>query len=133
MLSPMAARQVRQRSAAAAQVAAEQRRRLYTKLIRITEQTLQQARRVRQVLAQLAALPGPRPSRPAAWERLGSHGEETPSKAYSRLQREMLDAEREVFRLARNSGRVPEEVLRAAQRDMDLEESLLARSDRDED
>ncbi|MEV6526372.1 Na+/H+ antiporter [Longispora sp. NPDC051575] len=62
-----------------------------------------------------------------AWERLGNSDGETPSQAYSRLRRQMLDAEREVFRIARDQGRVPEAVLRAAQRDMDLEESLLER------
>jgi CPA1 family monovalent cation:H+ antiporter len=62
-----------------------------------------------------------------AWERLGSRRRETPSEAYSRLRGAMLDAEREVFRRARDEGRIPEEVLRQAQRDMDLEESLLRR------
>ncbi len=62
-----------------------------------------------------------------AWEQLGNRELETPSEAYSRLRREMLDAERAVFRAARDSRRVPEDVLRAAQRDMDLEESLLKR------
>ena len=33
----------------------------------------------------------------AVWERLGGGGE-TPSRAYVRLRREMLEAEREVFR-----------------------------------
>ncbi len=64
-----------------------------------------------------------------AWERLGRTDRETPSLAYARLRREMLDAEREVFRVARDTGRIPEEVLRRAQRDMDLEESLLDRGD----
>jgi monovalent cation/hydrogen antiporter len=64
-----------------------------------------------------------------AWERLGRTDRETPSLAYARLRREMLDAEREVFRQARDTGRIPEEVLRRAQRDMDLEESLLDRGD----
>jgi CPA1 family monovalent cation:H+ antiporter len=64
-----------------------------------------------------------------AWERLGRADRETPSIAYARLRREMLDAEREVFRVARDTGRIPEEVLRRAQRDMDLEESLLERGD----
>ncbi|MBB5868028.1 CPA1 family monovalent cation:H+ antiporter [Allocatelliglobosispora scoriae] len=63
-----------------------------------------------------------------AWERLGG-GEETPSQAYVRLRFEMLDAEREVYRTARDSGRIPEEVLVRAQRDMDLEESMLERSE----
>jgi len=62
----------------------------------------------------------------AAWERLGGTAE-TPSRAYVRLRREMLDAEREVFRVARDEGRIPEETLVKAQRDMDLEESMLER------
>jgi CPA1 family monovalent cation:H+ antiporter len=64
-----------------------------------------------------------------AWERLGSQEQETPSAAYARLRREMIGAEREVFRVARDEGRIPEEVLVRAQRDLDLEESLLNRSD----
>jgi IS5 family transposase len=65
-------RQVRHRSEAAAQAAAEQRRQLYTRLIGITEQTLRQARRVRQVLAQVGGALGPRKTRPALSERLGA-------------------------------------------------------------
>jgi monovalent cation/hydrogen antiporter len=61
-----------------------------------------------------------------AWERLGG-GEETPSRAYVRLRREMLLAEREVFRRARDEGRIAEEVLVRAQREMDLEEASLER------
>jgi CPA1 family monovalent cation:H+ antiporter len=64
-----------------------------------------------------------------AWERLGRPDRETPSSAYARLRRQMLLAEREVFRRARDSGRIPEEVLRRAQRDMDLEESMLERGE----
>ncbi len=64
-----------------------------------------------------------------AWERLGSQEQETPSQAYGRLRRDMIDAEREVFRVARDEGRIPEEVLTRAQRDLDLEESMLNRSD----
>jgi monovalent cation/hydrogen antiporter len=62
-----------------------------------------------------------------AWERLGAAGAETPSRAYVRLRREMIEAEREVFRLARDEGRISEEVLRRAQHEMDLEESMLER------
>jgi len=65
-----------------------------------------------------------------AWERLGG-GTETPSQAYGRLRREMIGAEREVFRTARDEGRIAEEVLRRAQRDLDLEESLLQRTTED--
>jgi CPA1 family monovalent cation:H+ antiporter len=64
-----------------------------------------------------------------AWERLGNQQQETPSAAYGRLRREMIGAERRVFKLARNEGRIPEEVLTRAQRDLDLEESQLQRSD----
>jgi monovalent cation/hydrogen antiporter len=60
------------------------------------------------------------------WERLGG-GRETPSQAYVRLRRDMLRAEREVFREARDAGRIPEEVLVRAQRELDLEESMLER------
>ena len=64
----------------------------------------------------------------SAWERLGSQAQETPSAAYARLRREMIGAERKVFKIARNEGRIAEEVLVRAQRDLDLEESQLRRS-----
>jgi NhaP-type Na+/H+ or K+/H+ antiporter len=64
-----------------------------------------------------------------AWERLGNQARETPSAAYGRLRREMISAERHVFKVARNEGRIPEEVLTRAQRELDLEESQLNRSD----
>jgi monovalent cation/hydrogen antiporter len=64
-----------------------------------------------------------------AWERLGGRTRETPSEAYSRLRREMLLAERDVFRRARDSGRISDEVLRRVQRDLDLEESMLEREE----
>ncbi|HEY0001553.1 MAG TPA: cation:proton antiporter, partial [Actinoplanes sp.] len=64
-----------------------------------------------------------------AWERLGNQQQETPSAAYGRLRREMISAERHVFKIARNEGRIPEEVLTRAQRELDLEESQLRRSD----
>ncbi|UQU67044.1 Na+/H+ antiporter [Couchioplanes caeruleus] len=64
-----------------------------------------------------------------AWERLGNQEQETPSAAYGRLRREMITAERHVFKIARNEGRIPEEVLNRAQRELDLEESQLHRSD----
>lgn len=64
-----------------------------------------------------------------AWERLGNQRQETPSAAYGRLRREMITAERHVFKIARNEGRISEEVLNRAQRELDLEESQLHRSD----
>jgi CPA1 family monovalent cation:H+ antiporter len=63
-----------------------------------------------------------------AWERLGQDGRETPTQAYRRLRHEMLDVEREIFRAARDQGQIAEQVLRRAQRDLDLEESMLERT-----
>ena len=79
------------------------------------------------VVARLRALADSRANN--AWERLGSQEQETPSAAYGRLRREMISAERHVFKIARNEGRIPEEVLTRAQRELDLEESQLNRSD----
>ncbi|GAB7042477.1 MULTISPECIES: Na+/H+ antiporter [Catenuloplanes] len=64
-----------------------------------------------------------------AWERLGRQDRETPSAAYRRLRHDMIVAEREVFRTARDEGRIPDEVLTRAQRDLDLEESQLHRAE----
>ena len=61
----------------------------------------------------------------AAWEKLGEKTIETPSDAYRRLRLEMIDAQREVFRQARNDGRLPETLMQKAERQLDLEESLL--------
>jgi CPA1 family monovalent cation:H+ antiporter len=80
-----------------------------------------------EVVDRLRALVGSRSNN--AWERLGNQQQETPSAAYGRLRREMISAERHVFKIARNEGRIPEEVLTRAQRELDLEESQLQRSD----
>jgi Na+/H+ antiporter len=80
-----------------------------------------------EVVDRLRALVGSRANN--AWERLGNQQQETPSAAYGRLRREMISAERHVFKIARNEGRIPEEVLTRAQRELDLEESQLQRSD----
>ncbi|GAA0574096.1 Na+/H+ antiporter [Paractinoplanes ferrugineus] len=80
-----------------------------------------------EVVARLRSLVGSRSNN--AWERLGNQEQETPSAAYGRLRREMISAERHVFKIARNEGRIPEEVLVRAQRELDLEESQLQRSD----
>ncbi|MET8152327.1 Na+/H+ antiporter [Actinoplanes sp. NPDC049668] len=79
------------------------------------------------VVERLRALTGSRAN--VAWERLGNQDQETPSAAYGRLRREMISAERHVFKVARNEGRISEEVLNRAQRELDLEESQLNRSD----
>jgi CPA1 family monovalent cation:H+ antiporter len=52
---------------------------------------------------------------------------EPPTLAFRRLRRAMIDAEREVFVGARNSGRIDDEVLNRVQRELDLEETLLDR------
>nr|BFE69464.1 hypothetical protein GCM10020092_027650 [Actinoplanes digitatis] len=79
------------------------------------------------VVDRLRALTGSRAN--VAWERLGNQDQETPSAAYGRLRREMIAAERHVFKVARNEGRISEEVLNRAQRELDLEESQLNRSE----
>ncbi|GAA2649688.1 Na+/H+ antiporter [Paractinoplanes durhamensis] len=82
-----------------------------------------------EVVERLRSLVGSRSNN--AWERLGNQQAETPSAAYGRLRREMISAERHVFKIARNEGRIPEEVLTRAQRELDLEESQLQRSAED--
>ena len=63
-----------------------------------------------------------------AWERLGSTGSgEAPSATYTRLRREMLEAERQAFLRLRDEGRLDDEVLRRVHRELDLEEALLSR------
>jgi CPA1 family monovalent cation:H+ antiporter len=64
-----------------------------------------------------------------AWERLGRPVAELepPSAAYRRLRMQMLDAERGSILRARDSGQVPDDVLRAALAAIDVEESTLER------
>ncbi len=64
-----------------------------------------------------------------AWERLGRPVSELepPSAAYRRLRMQMLDAERGSILRARDSGEVPDDVLRAALAAVDVEESTLDR------
>lgn len=64
----------------------------------------------------------------AAWERLGGRSDDvTPSEAYRRMRREMLNAEREVFLRHRNERRIDDEVFRRIQHELDLEEVMLDR------
>jgi CPA1 family monovalent cation:H+ antiporter len=63
----------------------------------------------------------------SAWERLGSRDRELPSHAYRRLRRAMLSAERDVLLLARDEGRIEEEVVTGMLRELDTEELLLSR------
>jgi CPA1 family monovalent cation:H+ antiporter len=67
----------------------------------------------------------------AAWERLGRPlaDQDTPSATYARLRTEMLAAERDVVVRARDEGRAPGEVLAAALAAIDVEESLLDRTE----
>lgn len=68
----------------------------------------------------------------AAWEQLGRRSSlpETPSDAYRRLRLELLQAEREEFLRARNTGSADDVVLRRVLARLDIEESML---DRDSD
>ena len=67
----------------------------------------------------------------AAWERLGGPPDdalrETPTAAYRRLRRDMLEAERAVFVQLRDEGRIDDEVLRRVQLELDLEEAMMSR------
>jgi monovalent cation/hydrogen antiporter len=67
----------------------------------------------------------------AAWERLGGESggqrRETPTEAYRRLRREMLESERAVFVRMRDEGRIDDEVLRRVQFELDLEEAMMSR------
>jgi CPA1 family monovalent cation:H+ antiporter len=66
----------------------------------------------------------------AAWERLGgtSPDEETPSESYARLRLEMLDAERAKVLHVRSTGTIPHEVVEDVLATLDIEESMLDRS-----
>ena len=69
----------------------------------------------------------------AAWERVGAtSGAETPSEAYSRIRRQMLQAERERVLEVRSTGVVAHEVVEQVLNALDVEESMLeTRSERD--
>jgi len=67
------------------------------------------------------------------WERLGAAEQETPSRIINRLRREMAAAERDVLVRLRDTGELDEEVLRRVQRRLDLEESLIAGIDREDE
>ena len=68
----------------------------------------------------------------SVWERLGrseAEAGESPSAAYRRLRREMLDSERTTFVARRDSGDIDDEVLRRVLRRLDFEEAALARDE----
>ncbi|WP_018331577.1 Na+/H+ antiporter [Actinomycetospora chiangmaiensis] len=65
-----------------------------------------------------------------AWERLGRPAEEigeSPSVAFVRLRRAMLDAERRTFVRFRDMGRLDESAMRELLRELDYEEAMLDR------
>lgn len=66
----------------------------------------------------------------SVWERLGrpqTELGEAPSVIYRRLRLEMLAVERETLVALRDSGRIDDEVLSRALRELDLEEAMLTR------
>lgn len=70
----------------------------------------------------------------AAWERLGRAETdlETPSETYRRLRMAMLETERSHILKVRDDGLVADEVLQRAQMALDIEESILDRSEADD-
>lgn len=62
----------------------------------------------------------------AVWERLGATSE-TPSAVYARLRAQMIDAERAEVLVARDSGEVPDDILRTVLGALDVEETVLDR------
>ncbi|WP_328323105.1 Na+/H+ antiporter [Kribbella sp. NBC_00382] len=70
----------------------------------------------------------------AAWERLGRAETdlETPSETYRRLRMAMLETERSHILKIRDDGLVADEVLQRAQMALDIEESILDRSEADD-
>jgi Na+/H+ antiporter len=80
-----------------------------------------------EIIERLRALTDKRAN--TAWERLGRPITELepPSAAYRRLRMQMLDAERGSILRARDSGLVPDDVLRAAFVVVDVEEATLQR------
>jgi monovalent cation/hydrogen antiporter len=70
----------------------------------------------------------------AAWERLGrpETESETPSESYRRLRMVMLQAERRHILKVRDKGLVADEVLQRALNALDIEESILDRSEEDD-
>ncbi|SIR65643.1 Na+/H+ antiporter [Williamsia sterculiae] len=69
-----------------------------------------------------------------AWEELGRNAEdigESPTEAYNRMRTRLVQVQREVFINERDAGRIDDEVLRRALRDLDLAEGLSDRRDRE--
>jgi CPA1 family monovalent cation:H+ antiporter len=64
----------------------------------------------------------------ATWERLGNPDLETPTAAYARLRTPMLAAERAKVLELRDTGRIPDEVVRSVLESLDIEESMIEAS-----
>ena len=69
----------------------------------------------------------------AAWERVGTSDELTPSEIYSKKRRMMIEAERARVLEIRSTGTVPHEVLEEVLAMLDVEESMLEYSDNTRD
>ncbi len=68
----------------------------------------------------------------SVWEQLGrsdAEAGESPTAAYRRLRRAMLDTERRTFVERRDTGEIDDEVVRRVLRRLDFEEAMLARGD----
>ena len=63
----------------------------------------------------------------AAWERLSTQGDETPTERYSATRLAMIEAERERVLQIRSDGSVPSEIVAEVLAMLDLEESMLDR------
>jgi CPA1 family monovalent cation:H+ antiporter len=66
-----------------------------------------------------------------AWENLAPDASSTPTAQFRRLRNEMIAAEREVLVRLRDGGGLDDAVLRRVQRQLDLEEAMLAEPDED--
>ena len=62
----------------------------------------------------------------ATWESSDAHAREAPTVAYRRVRREMMGAERAALLRLRDDGEIDDEIVRDLQRELDLEEALLA-------
>jgi len=62
----------------------------------------------------------------ATWESTDADAREAPTVAYRRVRGEMMAAERAALLRLRDAGEIDDEIVRALQRELDLEEALLA-------
>jgi CPA1 family monovalent cation:H+ antiporter len=62
----------------------------------------------------------------ATWESTDADARDAPTVAYRRVRGEMMAAERAALLRLRDAGEIDDEIVRALQRELDLEEALLA-------